>query len=79
MFGPILDGILAGRRFEDGDEADMGLLSTANGSIAAQACGLECHDQSDRDVGPSSKGPYLLLPNRGMAPAALMPHYLTLT
>ena len=39
----------AGRRFADDDEAEGELLGTVNGSMAAQACGSECHEQSNRD------------------------------
>ena len=50
VFRPVSDGIWAGRRFADDDEGEMELLSTVNGSMATQACGSECHEQSDRDT-----------------------------
>ena len=44
---------MAGHRFADGDEAEIGLPNTANGSMrmATQACGSEFHEQSDRGPG----------------------------
>ena len=47
-----LDLVWTAFGFADDDEAEMELINTANGSMAAHACGSECHEQSDR--GPAA-------------------------